>query len=82
MLNEALNVVIAQGYETVGEVVMLKEILEDGDRALVISHADEERVVRLAEPLRNQRCAAATRCCSSPGPATCTSGSPRPRSRS
>src|SRR5580658_7532821 len=53
VLNEALNVVIAQGYETVGEVVMLKEILEGGDRALVISHADEERIVRLAEPLRN-----------------------------
>ena len=53
VLNEALNVVIAQGYETIGEVVMLKEILEDGDRALVISHADEERIVRLAEPLRN-----------------------------
>jgi proteasome-associated ATPase len=53
VLNEALNVVIAQGYETIGEVVMLKEILEDGDRALVISHADEERVARLAEPLRN-----------------------------
>src|SRR5580658_8498763 len=51
VLNEALNVVIAQGYETVGEVVMLKEILDGGDRALVISHADEERVARLAEPL-------------------------------
>ena len=53
VLNEALNVVIAQGYETIGEVVMLKEILEGGDRALVISHADEERIARLAEPLRN-----------------------------
>ncbi len=51
MLNEALNVVIALGYETVGEVVMLKELLDGGDRALVISHADEERIVRLAEPL-------------------------------
>jgi len=51
VLNEALNVVVAQGYETAGEVVMLKEILEDGERALVIAHADEERVVRLAEPL-------------------------------
>jgi proteasome-associated ATPase len=51
VLNEALNVVIAQGYETAGEVVMLKEILDGGDRALVIAHADEERVVRLAEPL-------------------------------
>jgi proteasome-associated ATPase len=52
VLNEALNVVLAEGYETAGEVVMLKEILEDGERALVISHADEERVVRLADPLR------------------------------
>jgi proteasome-associated ATPase len=54
VLNEALNVVIAQGFETVGEVVMLKEILDGGDRALVISHADEERVARLAEPLLEQ----------------------------
>jgi proteasome-associated ATPase len=53
VLNESLTVVIAQGYETVGEIVMLKEVLESGDRALVISHADEERVARLAEPLRN-----------------------------
>jgi proteasome-associated ATPase len=51
VLNEALNVVIAQGYEQVGEVVMLKELLADGARALVISQADEERVVRLADPL-------------------------------
>jgi proteasome-associated ATPase len=42
---------VALGYETVGEVVMLKELLEGGDRALVISHADEERIVRLAAPL-------------------------------
>jgi len=54
VLNEALNVVIAQGYETAGEVVMLKELLADGERALVISHADEERVVRLAEPLLHE----------------------------
>ncbi|GAA5075843.1 proteasome-associated ATPase [Thermocatellispora tengchongensis] len=54
MLNEALNVVEALGYETVGEIVMLKELLEDGERALVISHADEERVVRLAESLLGQ----------------------------
>jgi len=54
VLNEALNVVIAQGYETVGEVVMMKELLADGERALVISHADEERIVRLASPLLDQ----------------------------
>ena len=53
MLNEALNVVAALDFEQVGEVVMFKEILADGDRALVIANADEERVVRLAEPLRD-----------------------------
>jgi proteasome-associated ATPase len=53
MLNEAMNVVAARGFEKAGEVVMLKEILEDGERALVIGHTDEERVVYLAEDLRN-----------------------------
>jgi proteasome-associated ATPase len=52
MLNEALNVVAALDFEEVGEVVMFKEMLEDGERVLVIANADEERVVRLAEPLR------------------------------
>ncbi|MEU7496918.1 proteasome ATPase [Streptomyces griseofuscus] len=51
MLNEALNVVEAMAYERVGDIVTLKEILEDGERALVLGHTDEERVVRLAEPL-------------------------------
>jgi len=51
MLNEALNVVEAMEFESVGDIVTLKEILEDGDRALVVGHTDEERVVRLAEPL-------------------------------
>jgi proteasome-associated ATPase len=53
MLNEALNVVAALDFEKVGEVVMLKEIMADGDRVLVIANADEERVVRIAEPLRS-----------------------------
>ena len=55
MLNEALNIVRAMGFETVGEVVMLKELLEDGARALVIGHTDDERIVRLAETLDGQR---------------------------
>jgi len=54
MLNEALNVVRAMEWERVGEVVMLKELLGDGERALVIGHADEERVVWLADLLRDQ----------------------------
>jgi proteasome-associated ATPase len=56
LLNDALNIVDALGFERAGEVVMLKEILEPtgpgpSDRALVISHADEERVVHLADTL-------------------------------
>jgi proteasome-associated ATPase len=51
MLNEALNVVEAMEFERVGDIVTLKEILEDGERGLVLGHTDEERVVRLAEPL-------------------------------
>ncbi len=53
MLNEALNVVTALSFERVGEVVLLKEVMADGDRALVIGNADEERVVRLAAPLHD-----------------------------
>lgn len=51
LLNDALNIVDALGFERAGEVVMLKEVLEGGDRALVISHADEERVVHLADTI-------------------------------
>jgi proteasome-associated ATPase len=52
MLNEALNIVDAMAFESIGDIVTLKEVLEDGERALVTGHTDEERVVRLAEPLR------------------------------
>ncbi len=55
ILNEAMNVVAALEFESVGEVVMLKELLEDGERALVIGHADEERVVQLAASLDETR---------------------------
>src|ERR687887_2335371 len=54
MLNEAMNVVAARGFERAGEVVMVKEILDGGDRALVVGHTDEERVVYLADILRSK----------------------------
>ena len=50
MLNEAMNVVAVHGYETVGEIVLCKEVLEDG-RVLVVAQADEERVCRMAASL-------------------------------
>jgi proteasome-associated ATPase len=52
ILNEALTVVAARTFERHGEIVTLKEVLVDRERALVVGHTDEERVVRLAEPLR------------------------------
>jgi proteasome-associated ATPase len=50
MLNEAMNVIGVRQFEVAGEVVTLKEIL-DAHRAVVVGHADEERVVSLADPL-------------------------------
>jgi len=51
VLNESLNVVLARGVDTQGEVVVFKELLEDGRRALIIGRADEERIAELAEDL-------------------------------
>ena len=53
MLNEAFNVVAARAFEQTGEIVILKEIMDEGTRALVVAHADEERVVHLAGALRD-----------------------------
>ncbi|MGH3979582.1 MAG: proteasome ATPase [Pseudonocardiaceae bacterium] len=50
-LNEALTVVEAGAFESTGEVCALREVLDGGQRALVVGHADEERVVWLADPL-------------------------------
>src|SRR5580658_1659284 len=51
VLNESLNVVLARQGEDSGEVVTLKELLEDGRRAIVYARADEERVVELSATL-------------------------------
>jgi proteasome-associated ATPase len=57
-LNEALTIVEAGDFERIGEVSTLRELLAEMQegvppaRALVVGHADEERVVWLADPLR------------------------------
>jgi proteasome-associated ATPase len=58
-LNEALTVVEGGDFERTGEVSALREILspetEGGSsRALVVGHADEERVVWLSDPLAEE----------------------------
>jgi proteasome-associated ATPase len=55
VLNESLNVVLARGTDIAGEIVTLKEILEDGKRAMVVGRADEERVCELADALRGEK---------------------------
>jgi proteasome-associated ATPase len=51
ILNEGLNVVETAAYEIHGEVVILKERLDEA-RAVVTQRADEDKVGMIAEPLR------------------------------
>lgn len=53
VLNEAFNVVEVKGFQVQGEVVYVKEVLDD-DRAIVSLRADEERVVRFSERLKQE----------------------------
>jgi proteasome-associated ATPase len=55
VLNEAMNVIGISNFDIQGEVVTLKEVLEGGQRALVIGRTDEERVVELADPVMDMR---------------------------
>ena len=52
VLNESFNVVKVRTPEAIGEVVHLKEVLEDGVRAVVIGRGDDERVCELADSIR------------------------------
>ncbi|GKS65005.1 proteasome-associated ATPase [Nitrospira sp.] len=54
VLNEALNVIEVKGFDSQGEVVRLKDVLEGG-RALVTLHFDEEKVAELGDPLLAER---------------------------
>ncbi len=55
VLNESLNVVLVRQAELAGEVVLLKEVLADGRRAIVFARADEERVAELSDDLIGTR---------------------------
>jgi proteasome-associated ATPase len=52
VLNESFNVVTARSAEGAGDVVSIKEVLEDGVRAIVVGRTDEEIVCELADALR------------------------------
>lgn len=54
ILNEALNVIESRGFDLQGEVVRLKNNLDER-RAIITLRTDEERVAELGEPLLAQR---------------------------
>ena len=41
VLNESFNVILARNPENTGEVVTIKDVMDDGVRALVVGRADE-----------------------------------------
>jgi proteasome-associated ATPase len=51
-LNEAQCIVAVRRPESIGEVVVLKEVLGDGIRAVVTQHGDQESVCELSDALR------------------------------
>ncbi len=55
VLNETLNVVLARGPETSGEVATVKDVMADGNRAMIVGRADEEKVVDISSALDNQK---------------------------
>jgi proteasome-associated ATPase len=52
VLNDSLNVVLARSAESTGDVVSLKEVLEDGVRAIVTGRSDDDHVCELSDALR------------------------------
>ncbi len=54
ILNEAFNVIGVAEQESKGEIVQIKDLLDEG-RAIVSGRADEEKVVCLADELRNEK---------------------------
>ena len=54
VLNEAFNIVEPAGYVPRGEIASIVDLIAD-NRAIVLGHTDDERVVTLAEPLRREK---------------------------
>ena len=54
VLNEAFNVVEGGGFTPRGEIASVVDML-DGNRAIVVGHTDDERVITIAEPLRQEK---------------------------
>ena len=55
VLNESMNVVRARHFDGSGEVVSLKEVLDDGLRVIITGRGDEERVAELTDSMRAEK---------------------------
>jgi proteasome-associated ATPase len=54
VLNEAFNIIEGSGYVARGEIASIVDFIGD-NRAIVLGHTDDERVITLAEPLRHEK---------------------------
>ncbi len=50
LLNEAFNVIDVRSFEPAGDVLRVRETLDDG-RVMIIAHADEEKVLQRSEAM-------------------------------
>jgi proteasome-associated ATPase len=55
VLNESFNVILARQPDGQGEVVSIRETMDDGTRAIVVGRGDEERVCELSDALRGMK---------------------------
>ena len=55
VLNESMNVVRARHFDGSGEVVALKEVLDDGLRVIITGRGEEERVAELTDTMRAEK---------------------------
>ena len=69
VLNEAFNVVEPSGYVARGEIATIVDLLGD-NRAIVLGHTDDERVITLAEPCAARSSRSATTSSSTRAPTT------------
>jgi proteasome-associated ATPase len=54
VLNESFTIVLARAADGTGELVTLKEVIDGGNRAIVIGRADDERVCEIAASLKGE----------------------------
>ncbi len=52
VLNDSLSVILSRSSDKQGELVVLREVMDDKKRALVLCRGDEERICELADSIK------------------------------